>query len=107
MSIFALILSIGLGFGLACLIFASLLAKSNDIGNSIGEASHYTAGVTFDRRQDQIKKSEKDTFAIGYCRVDEQLQKIEPASDRLVEQKEKMYNMADGIDDVTRNWERR
>ena len=92
MGILALILSIGLGFGLACLIFASLLAKSNDIGNSIGEASHYTGGVIFDRRQDRIKKSEKDTFAIGYCRMDERSGRVEPASDRMVEQNEKMYN---------------
>ena len=35
MGVFALLLAIGLGFGLACLIFASLLDKSNDIGNSI------------------------------------------------------------------------
>lgn len=86
MGILSFILSIGLGFGLACLIFASLLSKSNDIGNSIGEASHYTTGVTFDRRQDKIKKSEKDTFAIGYCRVDEQRKWKEPASDKMVEQ---------------------
>ena len=92
MGILALVLSIGLGFGLACLIFASLLSRSNDIGNSIGEASHYTGGVIFDRRQDKIKKSEKDTFAIGYCRMDEHQDRVEPAADKMVEQNLRMYN---------------
>ncbi len=45
MGVLSFVLAIGLGFGLACLIFASLLSKSNDIGNSIGDAAHYTVGI--------------------------------------------------------------
>lgn len=86
MDILALILAIGLGFGLACLIFASLLSKSNDIGNSVGEAGRYTVGISYDRSVDKLKKNEVDTFGLGYFRAEE-LNKPEPASEKPVEQK--------------------
>ena len=107
MAILALILAIGLGFGLACFIFASLLTKSNDIGNSIGEASHYTVGITYDRTVNKMSKDERNNFALSYFRNDEEKAKSEPASDKMVEQKENMYNMSHGIDDSIRNLERR
>lgn len=84
MAFIALILSIGLGFGLACLIFANLLSKSNDIGNSIGSASRYSGGVVFDRRSDRMKKDEKESFALSYTR-DENYADKGPASDKKVE----------------------
>ena len=56
MGILALILSVGLGFGLACFIFATLLAKSNDIGNSIGEVAHYSVGITYDLNLNKMKE---------------------------------------------------
>lgn len=93
MSVFAFILAIGLGFGLSCLIFASLLSKSNDIGNSIGEASHYSAGATFDRVVNKMPSKERENFALGYFRNEEENAKSVPASDKLVQQKDKMYNM--------------
>ncbi len=86
MGVLAFILAIGLGFGLACLIFASLLSKSNDIGNSIGEAGRYTIGISYDRCADKMKKNEVDVFGNGYFR-DEDFSKSQPVSDRLVEQK--------------------
>ena len=84
MTVIALILSIGLGFGLACLIFASLLSKSNDIGNSICSASSYSGGVVFDRRSDRMKKDEKETFALSYTRDENYVDKG-PAPSKKVE----------------------
>ena len=65
----AIILAPGLGFGLVCFIFAHLLAKSNDIGDSIGDAAFYTDGVNFDTRMDRISKAEKENFAFTYSRL--------------------------------------
>ena len=45
MDILALVLACVLGFGIACVIFSFILAKSNDIGNSVGSASQYTIGI--------------------------------------------------------------
>lgn len=107
MTILALLLSIGLGFGLACFIFASLLAKSNDIGNSVGEVGHYSLGISYDRTQDKMKDKERENFALGYFREEDQNKKPEPAYDKLVEQSANVYNMRKGIDDSIRNLERR
>ncbi len=85
MGVLALVLAIGLGFGLACLIFASLLAKSNDIGNSIASSSRYSAGINYDRSRDKLKKDEKDSFTVGYIHK-EDYDPNEPASQKLVEQ---------------------
>ena len=71
MDFFILILASGLGFGLACFIFASLLSKSNDIGNSIGSVYDYGSGVNFDTRANRMKKSEKDTFGATYISPEE------------------------------------
>ncbi len=84
MGVFALILAIGVGFGTACFIFASLLIKSNDIGNSIGSAYHYSSGVSFDRREDKISNSVRDSFGLGYIR-DEERNAYKPGSDKKVE----------------------
>ena len=85
MGVLALVLAIGLGFGLACLIFASLLAKSNDIGNSIASSSRYSAGINYDRSRDKLKKDEKDSFTVGYIHK-EDYDPNEPASQKLVDQ---------------------
>ena len=86
MGVLSFVLAIGLGFGLACLIFASLLSKSNDIGNSIGDAAHYTVGISSDRSVDRLKRDERETFGTGYFR-EEELNRPEPESNKLVEQK--------------------
>ena len=84
MGVFALLLAIGLGFGLACLIFASLLDKSNDIGNSIASSSRYSIGINYDRSRDKLKKDEKESFAIGYIHK-EDYNPNEPSSEKLVD----------------------
>ncbi|MBE7072636.1 MAG: hypothetical protein E7383_07810 [Ruminococcaceae bacterium] len=85
MGVFALLLAIGLGFGLACLIFASLLDKSNDIGNSIASSSRYSIGINYDRSLDKLKKDEKESFTIGYIHK-EDYNPNEPSSEKLVDQ---------------------
>lgn len=84
MDILAFLLASGLGFGLACLIFASILSKSNDLGNSIGEAGHYTDGIYYDRSTDRLNKKEVEVFGLGYFRA-EDLNKPVPPSEKLVE----------------------
>ena len=84
MGVFAFILAAGVGFGTACFIFASLLMKSNDIGNSIGSAYHYSNGVLFDRREDKISNSVRDSFGLGYIRNEER-NAYKPGSDKKVE----------------------
>ena len=107
MTVLALILAAGVGFGLACFIFASLLAKSNDIGNSIGEASHYSLGIAYDRTQDKMKKEETETFGLGYFREEDQKKITEPAEDKPVEQTRDKKTRSGKIDDSIRNLERR
>lgn len=85
MGVFALLLAIGLGFGLACLIFASLLDKSNDIGNSIASSSRYSIGINYDRSRDKLKKDEKESFTVGYIHK-EDYNPNEPSSEKLVDQ---------------------
>ncbi len=85
MGFLALVLSIGLGFGLACWIFATLLAKSNDIGNSIADAACYTTGIDYDRSRDKLKKEERESFSMGYIHA-EDVNPNEPAGEKLVEQ---------------------
>lgn len=63
----AILLAPGLGFGLVCFIFAKLLEKSNDLGDSKGDAAFYTNGILFNTRKDRINNSEKNTFADQYC----------------------------------------
>lgn len=81
-----MLLAIGLGFGLACLIFASILSKSNDIGNSIGEASKYSNGIYYDQSADKLKNNTAvENFGLSYITKDDRLRDI-PPTDRKVEQ---------------------
>lgn len=86
MGVVAFVLAIGLGFGLACFIFASILSKSNDIGNSIGNANLYTGGIVYERSVDRLKKSEIDSFGISYIQHAMEEKSCEPSDQALVEQ---------------------
>lgn len=87
MAVIALILSIGLGFGLACFLFASLLSKSNNIGDSVGEAEQYHAKAIFDQHlDDEYSKSKSDIqFRLSHYQPNHKAQIVEPPSDKLVE----------------------
>jgi len=86
MGFVALIFAAGLGFGLAFFIFASLLAKSNDLGNSTGSANRYTGGIVYDRSVDRLKKDELGSFGISYIKRAEEMKGSEPSGQAPVEQ---------------------
>lgn len=80
----------GLGFGLSCFIFASLLSKSNDIGNSVGEVSRYAARPCFDRSIHRMTPDDEREFTRKYIKSDEYFRdeiekaKSEPAPDTKI-----------------------
>ena len=84
-------LAIGLGFGLACMIFATLLSRSNDIGNSVGHYKDYSDGIAFVFFRDNLMKSavpdydEVQNFGTSFISEADR-NRPEPASDQLVEQ---------------------
>lgn len=85
----ALILAIGLGFGISCHIFASILSKSNDIGNSVGEASQYDAKVKYDRSMHgmdeyQDKEFREKYLCDEYFREERERSVSEPADDTKI-----------------------
>ena len=87
--VLSLILAIGLGFGLSCHIFASILAKSNDIGNSVGEPSQYKAEVKYDRTMHRMDEFQKKEFTQKYLNDEYFLEekkhaKSEPDSETLI-----------------------
>lgn len=62
----------GVGFGLACLIFGTLLDRSNNIGDSRGGVSDYKAYVSFTARKDRLNKEERGSFCRMYAkRIDD------------------------------------
>ena len=81
--------SVGLGFGLACVIFAILLSRSNDIGNSTGMVEDYKIVISFDVCKNHLehhweKQDEADMFIINYTEnIDSGIE--EPDPDKVVE----------------------
>ena len=65
--IMAFLFAIGLGFGLSCWIFGTILDKSNNIGDSRGRNSDYKAYVTFTARKDRMSNAERDCFSARYA----------------------------------------
>ena len=69
--IMAFLFAIGLGFGLSCWIFGTILDKSNNIGDSHGKSIDYRAYVTFTARKDRMSNAERDSFSARYAeRID-------------------------------------
>ena len=101
--ILAFLFAIGLGFGLSCWIFGTILDKSNNIGDSRGKINDYRAYVTFTARKDRMSKSERDSFSARYA------EKIDiPSSGpsgselvrRLTDEEIEKYNSPDQKNDV-------
>ncbi len=61
--IVALIFGSGVGIGMAFLICASMLKKSNDIGDSVGDAKEYTEGAVFTVQTKRLSYSEREGFS--------------------------------------------
>lgn len=54
--------AIGVGFGLSCWIFGTLLDKSNNIGDSKGAKYEYNTEIEITSRSDKMTKSESDSY---------------------------------------------
>ena len=59
----------GVGFGLSCWIFGTLLDNSNNIGDSKGDKRYYKAYASFTVRRDEISGNEKETFCSTYGKI--------------------------------------
>lgn len=71
--IMSFLFAIGVGFGLSCWIFGTILEKSNNIGDSHGTKDEYQAYVTFTQRTDKMKNDEKNSFCYRYAeKIDNQ-----------------------------------
>jgi len=58
----ALLFAIGVGFGVSCWLFGTLLDKSNNLGDSRGNKYEYHAFVNFTSRRDKMNKSDRESF---------------------------------------------
>lgn len=85
MAVLVVIFSIGLGFGLTFFVFASLLERSNDIGNSIGTASTYSNGIKYDIARNDITYEQAASYVSRYIK-DEDRDRADPPSNGKVEQ---------------------
>ena len=63
----ALLFASGVGFGLSCWIFGTVLEKSNNIGDYRGMKSDYRAYVHFRMRKDKMSKGEYESFPRMYA----------------------------------------
>lgn len=59
---FSFLFAIGVGFGLSCWIFGTLLDKSNNIGDSKGAKYEYNTEIEITSRSDKMTKSESDSY---------------------------------------------
>lgn len=58
----ALLFASGLGFGLSCWIFGTILEKSNNIGDSRGDKNQYGAFVVYTDQKDRLSKDERQSY---------------------------------------------
>lgn len=58
----ALLFALGLGFGLSCWIFGTILEKSNNIGDSRGDKNQYGAFVVYTDQKDRLSKDERQSY---------------------------------------------
>ena len=83
MSFLALLLSIGLGFGIACWACGTLLDKSNNIGDSVGSKGVYGAYVNFTAKKDRLNKDERSNFCRMYGQCIEGENAVPASSERV------------------------
>lgn len=67
--VIAFIIALGFGFGLSLWIFASLLEKSNNKGDSVGGKSAYKAFANFTVKKDKMSNVDRDCFLNQYARA--------------------------------------
>ena len=88
MNIPALVLAIGFGlffgYGVSLYIFAGLLDRSNNMGDTLCNFDHYCPGeIHYERMADNVSKDSKDSFIreYGVDPVDEPDKKVEITDD--------------------------
>ena len=62
----ALVFALGVGFGLSCWIFGTLLENSNSFGDNKGDKRYYKAYAKFSARKDGINNTECNNFCYSY-----------------------------------------
>jgi len=62
----ALLFAIGVGFGLSCWIFGTLLEKSNSFGDNKGDKRYYKAYAKFSARKDRMNNKDVNSFCGTY-----------------------------------------
>lgn len=67
MDFIALLFALGVGFGLSCWIFGTILEKSNNLGDSHGGSNDYKAYPYFTVRRDKMSKNEQSYFSSQYA----------------------------------------
>lgn len=63
----ALLFAIGVGFGVSCWLFGTLLEKSNNIGDSRGNKYEYHAFVNYTCRREKLSDSERNSFTATHA----------------------------------------
>ena len=66
--IFVFLLISGVGFGLSCWIFGTLLYKSNNLGDSHGDKLDYGVMVRFTSRRDMLSGQEKTSYTASHAK---------------------------------------
>ena len=56
------VFALGVGFGVSCWIFGTMLDKSNNIGDYKGDRGDYNAYANFNTRRDKMEKGEIQSF---------------------------------------------
>ena len=65
----ALLFALGLGFGLSCWIFGTILEKSNHIGDSRGDKNQYGAFVVYTDQKDRLSKDERQSYVYSHAMI--------------------------------------
>ena len=58
----SLLFALGLGFGLSCWIFGTILDKSNNIGDSRGDKNQYGAYIVYTDKKDRLSKDDRQSY---------------------------------------------
>ena len=121
MSFLALLLAIGLGFGVACWACGTLLDKSNNIGDSVGSKGVYGAFVNFTAKKDRLNKADRSNFCRMYGQYIEGENAVPASSERvhrMTREEQNMYReqaaaqaaassrpLSDPLEEEIRKWE--
>lgn len=60
------VFALGVGFGVSCWIFGTMLDKSNNIGDYKGDSGTYGAHADFTTKRDKMDKGEVNSFVYMY-----------------------------------------